>query len=261
MFKEPKKINKNKLHDFFKSKKLDDIYKLRNLPDESVNSLHVNKPYKPELDDLYRLYELIKINKRTTVLEFGCGWSSLVISLALSELKKKHQIQNLRRNNPFELFIVDNEKKYLKLTKTKILKNKKKLNLTNINHFIYSEVNMTLFKGVISTEYKKLPICSPDFIYLDGPDQFKIKGNVNGINLNHNDMMPIACDLIKIEYLLTPGTMIVVDGRTANARFLKDHFRRKWYYRYYEKYDQHIFYLNEKPLGKFNKNQLEFYKI
>ena len=119
---------------------------------------------------------------------------------------------------------------------------------------------MTLFKGVISTEYKKLPICSPDFIYLDGPDQFKIKGNVNGINLNHNDMMPIACDLIKIEYLLTPGTMIVVDGRTANARFLKDHFRRKWYYRYYEKYDQHIFYLNEKPLGKFNKNQLEFYK-
>ena len=27
-----------------------------------------------------------------------------------------------------------------------------------------------------------------------------------------------------------------------------------------KKYDQHIFYLNEKPLGKFNKNQLEFYK-
>ncbi len=260
MFKEPKKISKSNLYNFFKTKKLTDIYKLKNLPDESVNSLLVNEPYKPELDDLYRLYQLIKINKRTTILEFGCGWSSLIFSLALSELKRKYKIQNLRRNNPFELFIVDNEKKYLKLTKTKILKNWKKLNLSNTNHFLYSEVNMTLFNGRISTEYKKLPVCSPDFIYLDGPDQFKIKGNVNGINLNHNDMLPIACDLIKIEYLLTPGTMIVVDGRTANARFLKDHFLRKWFYKYYEEYDQHIFYLNEKPLGKFNKKQLEFYK-
>ena len=220
----------------------------------------VDEPYKPELNDLYRLYELVKINKRTTILEFGCGWSSLIFSLALSELKRKYQIQYLRRNNPFELFIVDNEKKYLNLTKSRILKYKKNLNLSNTNHFLYSEAHMTLYNGRISTEYKKLPVCSPDFIYLDGPDQFKIKGNTNGINLYHNDMMPIACDLLKMEYLLTPGTIILVDGRATNARFLKDHFLRKWFYKYYEEYDQHIFYLDEKPLGKFNKDQLEFYK-
>ena len=36
---------------------------------------------------------------------------------------------------------------------------------------------------------------NPDFIYLDGPDQFNVREN--GINLKHNDMMPMANDLIK----------------------------------------------------------------
>ena len=44
--------------------------------------------YSPELIDLYRLYNLIFQNKRTTVLEFGCGWSSVIIVKALIDLKK-----------------------------------------------------------------------------------------------------------------------------------------------------------------------------
>ena len=47
---------------------------------------------------------------------------------------------------------------------------------------------MTKTNGKICNEYTKLPICSPDFIYLDAPDQFNIKGNQNGININHVDM-------------------------------------------------------------------------
>ena len=260
MYKIPKKVSKKELIKFFKSYKLEKIIESGSLPDESVNSLLVKKPYKAELEDLYRLFKMITLNKRTTILEFGCGWSSLIFSIALSELKKKFEISNLRRNNPFELFVLDNEKYYLNNTKKKIEHYKKKLNLKNRNHFIFSNVQMALFKGRVTTEYSKLPICNPDFIYLDGPDQFNIKGNVNGINLKHNDMLPMANDLVKIEYFLTPGTIIVVDGRTANARFLKDHFKRKWHYKHYDDYDQHIFYLDEKPLGKFNKLQLEFYK-
>ena len=39
-------------------------------------------------------------NKRTTVMEFGSGWSSLIMALALSELKKVFkEILKLRRNN------------------------------------------------------------------------------------------------------------------------------------------------------------------
>ena len=41
-------------------------------------------------------------------------------------------------------------------------------------------------------------------------------------------MMPMVCDILKFEYLNTPGTIIVCDGRLAKAKFLKDNFRRKW---------------------------------
>ena len=64
---------------------------------------------------------------------------------------------------------------------------------------------------------------------------------------------------IKFEYFYTPGTIIVVDGRSANVKFLKDHFKRKWkYINDYEK-EAHIFWLVDPPLGKHNKLQLKFY--
>ena len=71
-----------------------------------------NEPYKPELDDLYNLYQYVLINKRITILEFGSGWSTSILSLALNELKNKfsNEVKKLRRNNPFELFVVENEK-------------------------------------------------------------------------------------------------------------------------------------------------------
>ena len=79
----------------------------------------MNEPYTPELYDLYNLYQYILINKRTTILEFGSGWSTLIFSLALKELSNKffNEVKQLRRNNPFELFVVENEKKYLNITK------------------------------------------------------------------------------------------------------------------------------------------------
>ena len=46
-------------------------------------------PQPPDLNDLYRLYMLIVLNKRTTVLEFGTGYSTLVMHYALMEKSKK----------------------------------------------------------------------------------------------------------------------------------------------------------------------------
>ena len=118
---------------------------------------------------------------------------------------------------------------------------------------------MTTFKHKICTQYKKLPLCNPDFIYLDGPDQFKIKGNINGISIRHKDMMPMVCDILKLEYFFTPGTIIVCDGRAANAKFLKDNFQRRWKYVRDQKNDQHIFCLQDQVLGKYNQLQIKFY--
>jgi hypothetical protein len=117
---------------------------------------------------------------------------------------------------------------------------------------------MTTFNGRACTMYKKIPNICPDLIYLDAPDQFSVLGNVRGISTQSKDRLPMAADLLLLEPFLLPGTLIIVDGRTANARFLKHNFQRNWEYIHFENEDIHTFELVEAPLGKYNKKQLEF---
>ena len=261
--KKPASKNQKFFENFFIKKGLKLLVDLSKNNKRSVNQMIKNEAYLPELNDLYNLYQYVLINKRTTILEFGSGWSTLIFSLALNELANKfsNEVKKLRRNNPFELFVIENEKKYLDITKNRILKFNKYLKIkkpVKIN-YILSDVEMTTFNNRICTQYKKLPLCNPDFIYLDGPDQFKIKEDINGISTRHKDMMPMVCDILKFEYFLTPGTIIVSDGRAANIKFLKDHFKRNWKYINDKKNDQHLFWLVDPVLGKFHKLQLEFY--
>jgi len=260
----PSPKTKKYIENFFNRKNLKLLVKLSKKQKPSVNQMIVNEPYIPELEDLYRLYQFVLVNRRTTIFEFGSGWSTLIFSLAIKKLKDKFskEIKLLRRNNSFELFVIENNKKYLNITRDRIKKFNKYLNIKDpikINYHL-SDVEMTLFNNRICTEYKKLPLCNPDFIYLDGPDQFDVKKDINGISTRHKDMMPMVCDILKFEYFYTPGTIIVCDGRAANAKFLKDNFKRKWKYINDQKNDQHIFWLDDTVLGKYNKLQLEFYK-
>ncbi len=259
----PKKKNLKFIEKFFENKNLGYLIKLSKKRKSNVNNVFNEHTHLPDLNDLYRLYQFILLNKRTTIFEFGSGWSTLIFTLALQELKNNFykEVKNLRRNNPFELFVLENEKKYLNITKKRIKNfyfNEKTKNTVKVNYF-FSDVEMTLFNNRICTQYKKLPICSPDFIYVDGPGQFSVKNNINGISTRHKDMMPMICDILKLEYFYTPGTIIVCDGRSANASFLRNNFERNWDYYNDYKNDQHIFLLNEKMLGKYNKLQLEFY--
>jgi hypothetical protein len=260
-----KPVNKNQkfIENFFIKKGLKLLVDLSKKKKPSVNQMVINEPYIPELDGLYNLYQYILINKRTTILEFGSGWSTLIFGLALNELSNKfsNEVKQLRRNNPFELFVIENEKKYLNITKNRILKFNKYLKIKKpikIKYFL-SDVEMTTYKDRICTQYKKLPLCNPDFMYLDGPDQFNVKKDINCISTRHKDMMPMVSDILKFEHFYTPGTIIVCDGRAANAKFLKDHFKRNWKYIDDQKNDQHIFWLVDPLLGKYNKLQLEFY--
>ena len=249
---------------FFIKKNLKILVELSKKKKPSVNQLIVSDPYIPELKDLYLLYNYVLINKRTTVLELGSGWSTLIFSLALKELKDKYsqEIKKLRRNNQFELFVLENEKKYLKITKDRIKKFNKMLGIKKpikIN-YSYSEIKMSLFNDRICTQYDKFPMCNPDFVYVDGPGLFNIKNDIAGISTRHKDMMPMICDVLRFEYFYTPGTIVVLDGRGANAKFLKDNLKRNWKYLNDSKNDQHIFYLEDPILGKYNQLQLEFYQ-
>ena len=69
--------------------------------------------------------------------------------------------------------------------------------------------------------------------------------------------MPMAADILSFEHFLQPGTLIIVDGRTANARFLKCNLQRNWAYFYSPEWDQNFFELQEDPLGIYNKTMLE----
>ena len=111
-----KPINRSRkfIENFFIKKGLKILVDLSKKKKTSVNQMVTNEPYIPELDGLYNLYQYILINKRTTILEFGSGWSTLIFGLALNELSNKfsNEVKQLRRNNPFELFVIENEKKY-----------------------------------------------------------------------------------------------------------------------------------------------------
>lgn len=214
----------------------------------------------PELNKLYFLHQFILLNKRINILEFGSGWSSVIFSHSLNQNKNKYNniVNNkIRRVDPFKLLIIETYKKFIKYSENKIIRNLG----SKINNykFLLSKVQMTSYDGNICTEYLKLPLFSPDFIYLDGPDQRNVLKKINGITTNYTDFFPMSCDLLKIEFFLIPGTILIVDGRGANADFLKKNFKRKWKYQYIKEVGHHIFTLNEQPLGTYNLNQIKFY--
>ena len=179
---------------------------------------------------------------------------------ALYDLKKKYlsKTSKLRRKNLFELFIIDDEKKYLNFSKKRVSKKKE---LKNIKvHWKYSPIMLENYNGQISTTYKKLHLCNPDFIYIDGPDLFsKVKNTIQDFTTQHEDMMPMINYILKFENFLNPGTIILTDGRAANAFFLKNNFKRNWLYYFDKINDQHFFYLNDVPFGLINKNLIKFH--
>ncbi len=214
-------------------------------------SPNLETAYTPEMDDLCRLHYLINTRKVTTILEFGIGKSTIVFDDAIRKNKDNYylELQGLRRSNLFECHSVDNYKKWIDEVKSKS-------NTQNV-HYHFSKLDMGTFNGRICTFYQNMPNICPDFIYLDGPDQFSPEGDIRGITTNHPDRLPMAADLLSIEHFLLPGTLIVTDGRTANARFLKSNFQRNWIYCHDVNADQHYFELSEIPLGIYNKKQIE----
>ena len=222
---------------------------------ESVDPA-VIAPYRPDWPDLVRLHRTIRERRVTTVLEFGCGWSTLVMADALRRNEAEHGtwvLANLRRGNPFEVHVVDDMQRYLDEAVARV-----PADLRGRVIPLLSPVDMTTFSGRICTQYRRLPNVSPDFIYLDGPSQASAEGDVQGISTRHPDRLPMSCDLLRLEPFLLPGTLVLVDGRTANARFLRAHFYRTWDYRWDAHADVHWFELREEPLGRYNRAQVEW---
>jgi hypothetical protein len=247
--------------DYIRQHRLDEImdFSVRQNRDQNFTVNPQNTEVYPagnKVGDLVRLHRLCLERRVTTVLEFGCGFSTQIFAHALVQNEGLHAEfvrKNLRRNNPFEVHTVDDMPRYIEAARGRM----KEPYSSHVTLY-ESQVSMTTFNGRICTEYETLPNVCPDLIYLDGPSQASARGAVNGITTDHPDRLPMSCDILKIEHFLLPGTLIVVDGRTANARFLKCNLQRGWAYRHDEANEFHLFELQEPPLGRYNAKQLAY---
>tara|TARA_B110000211_G_scaffold218527_1_gene263430 strand:- start:832 stop:1698 length:867 start_codon:yes stop_codon:yes gene_type:complete len=265
-------INKFNINDFNNQKKVQNYFKFfdldllirKKLSSDKIRAHHdlifknvikeEKKPFEYELDDLCRLHWIILSKKVLNTLEFGSGFSTLFMADACYILSRYFSnLNNIRVEKNFHVYALEESRKFLTITKKRIPKELKKY-VT----LVYSPVKGIKFENKFATVYEKKPSISPDFVYLDGPTQYAVKKKIDGFDFSGISRFPMSADLLQMEYFLEPGAFILVDGRTANARFLNDYFKRKWSYNEDHNGDCHYFELKEKPLGIHNKNKLKF---
>ena len=211
----------------------------------------LNIPFPPVIEDLARLHRLIRKRKAFTVLEFGSGLSTIDMADALSKnkadilvLKEKPELRN---RFMFQIFSVESDKKWIEYSQSNFPNHL----LEHVN-FHYSEIKIDTFNGRICHFYDNLPDIVPDFIYLDGPNPKDVKGSVNGITFQCDERTVMAADILLMESILLPGTFILVDGRTNNARFLNNNLQRNFEMSWDKDGDVTSFELKEERLGKYN---------
>ena len=218
----------------------------------------LNIPFPPVAEDLARLHRLIRKRKAFTVLEFGSGLSTIVMADALSKNKVDflalEEKPELRNRFMFQIFSVESDNQWIENSKSKFPKH-----LIEHVNFHYSEVKINTFNGKICHFYENLPDIVPDFIYIDGPNPKDVKGSVNGMTFKCDERTVMAADLLLMESILLPGTFILIDGRTNNARFLKNNFQRNFEMRWDKDGDVTSFELQEEKLGKYNILGSDFY--
>ena len=223
--------------------------------EKSVSAFE-EKPFEPEYNDLCRLHWIALSRKVINTLELGSGYSTAILADAMRTLNKhfgEWAKKSIRSENPFHVYAVEEEQRFLEITQLRL--GPKLQTFATVSR---SSVDILIHDNRIASVYSKLPNISPDFIYLDGPSQFATTQEINGFSFNNKARMPMSADILRVEFFLEPGTLILVDGRTANARFLKSYLRRNWAYLHDPIGDIHYFELQEEPLGPFNKLKLEF---
>jgi hypothetical protein len=215
-------------------------------------TLENQEKYPPEYDDLVRLHYAVTRCKALTVVEIGSGSSTPVIAHAvLINMQDIGDISNLRKPYAGKVFTVDTSEFWLNETL--------KLIPTNLQHCIMpivSGCSTHLIDDRISTLFDNFPNISADFYYVDGPHNMDSIGSVAGQSTRDPSRMPMIADLVISEFFLHPGCIIYVDGRTANARFMRKCFKQNWIYRHFNDLDVHIFELSEQSLGIFNTRDL-----
>jgi len=163
----------------------------------------------PDYIDLKNLYGLIRERKPKCVVEFGSGFSTIAITLALKENKLKDNVSG-------RLFSVDGNEDWIKNTEKKINSELKKF-----VKFHYSKPIIARYNGQIVSLHDNLPDVSPNFIYLDGPSPLDVVGEKHGLSFKSNSRRIVAADPLLYESTAPADFFILVDRRYTNSNFLE----------------------------------------
>jgi hypothetical protein len=205
--------------------------------------------FAPQIDDLVRLHRLVRSRMSTTILEFGVGFSTVVLADALAkneaDYKSLPKPPPLRNRNAFRLFSVDASEHWIGETSKRVPQSlRERVSLS------FSPVRAATFNGRLCHYYERLPNVVADFIYLDGPSPKDVQGSINGLDFSIDERTVMSADILLMESTLLPRTVILVDGRVNNARFLQRNFQRPFRCDYDAAGDVTIFELDEPLLGR-----------
>lgn len=235
---------------YWEKEKLDDCFVHQQDKDRKAIAL--------DKTDLVRIHQLIRQRKCFTVLEFGVGYSTGIIADALHKNKLDWATLNpapkIRNRFMFQCFSVDTSKEWMAVAKNRIAKP-----LLPFIQFHFSRVEIGTHQGQLCHFYKSIPDVIPDFIYLDGPDPAAVEGDINGMTFQCKERTVMSGDLLLMEPTLLPGTFVLIDGRTNNARFLANNVRRNFEIIWDRKGDVTTMELREERLGKYNLLGSDFY--
>ena len=209
----------------------------------------------PKYRDLARLHLLVRRHRLFTIMEFGVGLSSVVLAHALA-LNKKDWDQmvdrpNIRLENPFELHSIDTSEIWIQATQDIFPEA-----LSQRVYFHHSDASLHRRSDGVCHLYDQMPNVIPDFIYIDGPDPATVNGALNGVAYGDSQRLVMSGDLLDMEAFFVPGTLVLVDGRTANARFLAARLKRNGSIFRCMDNDVTVMGLMEKALGIYNRDEL-----
>lgn len=155
----------------------------------------------PNYVDLWFLYRLVKRRKPRLILEFGSGCSTVVLCQALWE--------NARDGRAPEghLVSIDADPFWADAAVRSLPPH-----LRATGAVTYSPLIETTRDGIPVFRHACVPDVRPDLVYLDGPALTPER--------------KVADDILLMEAKLPAGCLIVVDGRRANVRFLRERLKR-----------------------------------
>lgn len=215
-----------------------------------------NEPqaYDLEVDDLYYLYSRVRMSFATSVLEFGSGWSTLALALGLKE--NAQQVGGVwphRHPNAFVLMTIDASDAWQKVAISRLT--------ASLRSFVVPVVSDCALvrgeNGLIFSNFQNVPNFTPDLIYLDAPDPEQVIGYSGGFSFLEIHSLPQVGNILEIEYQLWPGTEIILDGRTSNARMLQRMLKRSWDCFFDPFGDRTHFRLAEEPFGELSRNHFQ----